>query len=257
MNTNLHTHTFRCGHASGTEREYIETAISGGIKVMGFSEHIPFAFPDGSESGYRMKIKDVPDYFETLTKLKNEYKDKIDIKIGFEMEYYPIYFDKMLANAKSWGAEYLILGQHFIGNEHPGGTYSGGDHPSADQLTEYVDCVVEAIKSGVFTYVAHPDLFDYSADDQVYISQMRRICQASKEHGVPLEINFLGIRGKRNYPKELFWTIAGEVGSPVVYGFDAHSAVDAYDPSSLIYAEKLVKENNLQLIHQPTIRALK
>ena len=45
MDYNLHTHTYRCSHATGTEREYIEAAISAGIKIMGFSDHIPFKFP--------------------------------------------------------------------------------------------------------------------------------------------------------------------------------------------------------------------
>ena len=31
----------------------------------------------------------------------------------------------MLENAVEWGSEYLILGQHFIGNEYPHGKYIG------------------------------------------------------------------------------------------------------------------------------------
>ena len=37
MRFNLHTHTFRCRHASGTEREYIENAIRSGMDLLGFS----------------------------------------------------------------------------------------------------------------------------------------------------------------------------------------------------------------------------
>ena len=39
MFSNLHTHTTRCRHAFGTEREYIEAAITQGIRVLGFSDH--------------------------------------------------------------------------------------------------------------------------------------------------------------------------------------------------------------------------
>ena len=31
MIANYHTHTWRCRHADGTEREYVETAIEAGI----------------------------------------------------------------------------------------------------------------------------------------------------------------------------------------------------------------------------------
>ena len=39
MNANYHTHTVRCHHAIGSEREYIEKAISRGFKKLGFSDH--------------------------------------------------------------------------------------------------------------------------------------------------------------------------------------------------------------------------
>ena len=38
---NYHTHTIRCKHAVGTEREYIEAAISERFKILGFSDHTP------------------------------------------------------------------------------------------------------------------------------------------------------------------------------------------------------------------------
>ena len=44
MLTNYHTHTTRCGHAEGTEEEYILTALRCGFKVLGFSDHTPWAY---------------------------------------------------------------------------------------------------------------------------------------------------------------------------------------------------------------------
>ena len=41
MIANYHTHTWRCRHADGTEREYVETAIEAGFKILGFSDHTP------------------------------------------------------------------------------------------------------------------------------------------------------------------------------------------------------------------------
>lgn len=53
MIANYHTHTWRCRHADGTEREYVERAIEGGLKILGFSDHSPYPFPDGYDSGKR------------------------------------------------------------------------------------------------------------------------------------------------------------------------------------------------------------
>ena len=51
MTANFHTHTARCRHARGTDREYVESAIRAGISVLGFSDHSPYYFPDGYYSG--------------------------------------------------------------------------------------------------------------------------------------------------------------------------------------------------------------
>ena len=40
MITDYHTHTFRCGHAVGTMREYIEAAMARGIDEIGLSDNL-------------------------------------------------------------------------------------------------------------------------------------------------------------------------------------------------------------------------
>lgn len=251
MNYNYHTHTYRCSHASGTEEEYIKRAIECGVKHMGFSEHIPFIFPDGHEDGYRLPVSEAQDYFCTLCDLREKYKNQIDIKIGFEMEYYPEFFEPMLRNAVLFGCEYLILGQHFLYNEYPAGKYVGNPTESEEDLQDYTDSVISGIKSGVFTYVAHPDVLNFCGDMKLYDEKMRELCQASKDYNVPLEINFLGIRDNRNYPNEEFWKIAGEEKAPVTFGFDAHDAQSAFDQDSLLRAEEMVERYNLNYIGKP------
>lgn len=253
MTYNFHTHTKRCGHAKGESENYILRAIENGIKDMGFSEHLPFTFPDGYESYFRLPSGQINEYLDELNFLREKYKDKINIKIGFEMEYYPKYFEAMLENAKKLKAEYLILGQHFLYNETEN-VASGKATESIADLNEYVNCVLAGIKSGVFTYIAHPDLMNFIGDDNIYYDEMKKICVASKEYNIPLELNFLGIREGRRYPIEKFWKIAGEVQCPVTFGFDAHDEQSAYDGDSLKVAEKIVKKYNLNYIGNPFLK---
>lgn len=70
MIANYHTHTWRCRHADGTEREYVERAIEGGLKILGFSDHSPYPFPDGYDSGMRMWLDQVEGYVDTVLALK-------------------------------------------------------------------------------------------------------------------------------------------------------------------------------------------
>jgi len=222
MDYNYHTHTFRCMHATDNERSYIQKAIEAGIRHLGFSDHAPFIFPDGHESFYRVPMRLVKDYFDTLCALREEFRDRISIHIGFEMEYYPAYFDEMLDIATRAGAEYLILGQHFIANEQVTDTRPSLPTEDPARLIEYTDCLVAAMKRGVFTYIAHPDLMRYTRDDNIYRREVERTCRAAIETNTPLEINFLGFHESRRYPCERFFKIAAEIGNKVIYGVDAH-----------------------------------
>ena len=117
---NYHTHTTRCNHAMGTEREYIETAISEGFKILGFSDHTPQPYPAGYWSGIRMDMSELYDYTDTLVKLRDEYRDEIKILIGYEVEYTRKYFEPLLRELEKYPLDYIIQGQHYIEDEIDG-----------------------------------------------------------------------------------------------------------------------------------------
>lgn len=253
MQYNYHTHTHRCRHASGTEEEYIERAIQNGLTHMGFSDHAPLAFEDGTESGFRVPVCEAKAYCDEIKALAEKYRDRIEIKVGFEMEYYAEYFDGMLKNAIEYGAEYLILGQHFSGPENTSAHCSFSGTDSVDALKAYVESVISAMRKGVYTYIAHPDVFRFVGEADIYRAEMRKLCIAAREFRTPLEINFLGIRDNRYYPNDDFWQVAGEERSPVTFGFDAHDAINAFDGASIEKAKKTVETYNLNYIGKPDL----
>ena len=263
MYANYHTHTYRCHHAHGEEREYVERAIAFGMKELGFSEHVPYPFPDGYESGYRMFREDIDNYFETLLALREEYKDKIAIRIGFEAEYYPKYFDALLEYLDPFPYEYLILGQHFLGNEHGDerfgderfdGVYSGRVDEDGTFLHQYVDQVTAGLRTGKFTYVAHPDLMNLKDGDELYEKEMTRLCTAANEVGVPLEVNMYGQRDGRQYPCERFFRIAGKCGCRAIVGCDAHAPEVIDDAAAYGACVDLAQRCGLELIDRVTLR---
>lgn len=256
MDYNYHTHTYKCGHARGTIEEYIVRAIENGIKYMGFSDHIPYKCKGGFEANHRVPLDQAKAYYDEIDELRKKYKDQIDIKIGFETEYYSEDFDEMLKNAIKFGAEYLIVGEHYTEDESSGTPHAICATDSVERLKKYASAVMEAMETGYITYIAHPDLFNFTGEQDIYEAEMRRICEASKKYDVPLEINFLGIYEGRNYPNKTFWKIAGECQAPVTFGFDAHDAYRAFDDASLKIAEGMVKEYGLNYIGRPKIRHL-
>lgn len=251
---NLHTHTARCHHAVGETEEYIKCAIEAGIKHLGFSDHAPMVFDDGYQSRWRVFAEEAEDYVSELRSLREKYKDQIEISIGFEMEYYPAHFSKMLGNARKVGAEYLILGQHFVKNEHPNGIGSIGPTEDPGMLKTYVDEVIEGMKTGVYTYVAHPDLTCFIGDKAVYEREIERLCLAAKESNTPLEINLLGIRNHKHYPNDKFWEIVGRIGAPVTIGVDAHDSKDFLDPDQHNAAAEIIKRHKLNYVGMAKLR---
>ena len=137
MQYNYHTHTYLCGHASGTPKEYVEKAIAGGIKYMGFSDHIPHRRKDGTESSYRVPFQKARAYAAEICSLREQYKRKIEIRMGFESEYYPAFFSEMVREAEAFGAEYLILGPHYLTEEEA--THTIKETDSVDFLKAYVE----------------------------------------------------------------------------------------------------------------------
>lgn len=225
---NLHSHTYRCHHAKGTDEEYVLSAIKNGYTEMGFSDHAPYIFPNGHKSNFRMDCDEAQGYANSVRELQEKYKGVIDIKLGFETEYYPELIEKELEFLKSFKYDYIILGQHFTDNEYePYARYSGHETDSVAILNKYISQVLLAAKSGEFTYIAHPDVINFTGDKEIYLKKMRRMVTELKKIGIPLEFNFLGFTTNRHYPNRDFWQIVSEVGNDTVIGLDAHR-IEAY-----------------------------
>lgn len=153
MKANYHTHTTRCQHAFGEDREYVEEAIRAGLRILGFSDHCPWIYKSDYVSNIRMTPQETDGYFSSLEKLRREYEKDIDIFIGFESEYLPELMEKQDAFLKDYPVDYMILGQHFLDSESDF-NYSGRMADDEDRLIRYVDLCIEGARSDA-TYIWH------------------------------------------------------------------------------------------------------
>lgn len=252
MIANYHTHTTRCHHASGTEEDFVLRAIENGLQIFGFSDHVPMPFPDGHQSGYRVRLEELEDYVRTVEGLREKYADRIRILLGFEAEYYPDLFDDMLRMLEPYDYDYLIMGQHFIGNEDGG--YSGSPTTDASRLIQYVDQVIAGLQTGKFTYLAHPDLLNFTGDEAIYEREMSRLCRACIDMNIPLEVNLLGVEDGRHYPSDRFFRIAGSLHAPVVLGCDAHHLHAVANADILARGEAFCRRHGLTLLQTVPLR---
>ena len=204
MKANYHTHTARCGHATGTDEDYVLAAIEQGFDELGFSDHVPWPYQDGyTHPSVRMRVDQMPGYLNSVRALAAQYKDKIHILTGFECEYFPDYIR------------------------------------TAAQLRRYVDSAVKGLETGLFSYLAHPDLFmrDYGKPfDENGRAAARELCQACKALDIPMEYNlhdrFLSpVTHRRSYPDAHFFEIVRQEGVRVLIGVDAHEPEEIRNPA--------------------------
>lgn len=101
MKTNYHTHTTRCHHATGSDEEFVLSAIKGGYQELGFSDHTPWKYHTDYISDIRMLPEELPGYVESIRSLQEKYKNQISIKIGLECEYFPEYIHWLKESSKN------------------------------------------------------------------------------------------------------------------------------------------------------------
>ena len=228
---NYHTHTERCGHAWGTDDEFVQAAIDAGYEVLGFSEHAPWPFKDGYQEidhRQRIQLEELDGYISDMQALKEKYREQIEIKIGLECEYFPQYFD-WLKTVKP-RLDYLLLGVHCADHdEHLTHYFAYSTKP--EQIEDYLRCTLAGMESGLFAYLAHPDLClaNYREYDEVCRNAVHAICKKARQLDMPLEYNLYGVdkqaRGRHKglcYPCKRFWEVAAEYGCKAIIGVDAH-----------------------------------
>lgn len=231
MIANYHTHTKRCRHGHGEDEEFVQSALERGLQILGFSDHTPYLFSDDYYSTFRMFPEEFPDYVNSVLGLREKYADKIQIFLGLETEYYPAHFAKLQAMLKDYPMDYMLLGQHALGDEKDD-YFCGWPTEDVHILKRYVDQTMEAMNTGCFTYFAHPDLINFVGDPKAYKEQMRNLIREAKSCNMPLEMNFLGLFTDRNYPNRLFWELVAEEGAVAIKGLDAHNPDFLKDPAA-------------------------
>lgn len=247
---NYHTHTKRCGHASGEDEEYVLKAIELGYKELGFSDHV--MLPGISQKGIRGEYSELEGYIDSINYLKEKYKDKITIYCGLECEYFDDFIDyyKILIDTKK--VDYLILGQHFYFAENHqlvSCTWYADDVLKSENM--YIESLIKGMESGIFKYVCHPDVYCLLEDHWTieFESMAHKICRAAIKYDIPLEINLCLTRRPNketwSYPNENFWKIAASYGVRVVIGADAHNPI-MLEAVSFDRAFELIERYNLK-----------
>lgn len=241
---NYHTHTYRCGHAIGSDEEYVEAAIKSGYQILGFSDHIQHRAMNGKLN--RINYEEFDEYFESIHRLKKKYHSDIEILCGLEAAFIPEWLEDLYDIREK--CDYFILGQHVGAPDD----LQYNRKCSEEDVLHYALDIEYGIRTGLYSIIAHPDYFMVSRDawNENCIKATKQICSISTAKNIPLEINLKGfstpykkINDKlvHPYPFRKFWEIVSDYNCPVIWGIDAHSPEALCDDSLYKKSKELLK----------------
>ncbi len=222
-----HLHTPLCHHAAGWPIEYARRAVEMGLEELGFADHAPFPEPFDN---WRMSLSDLPRYLAAVEEARAAFP-QLTIRLGLEVDY--------LAGREEWIMELSRLADwdFLVGSVHYLAPGWAVDDPqfigrfreeTVEEIWElYWSAYERCIRSGLFDWVAHPDLpkkFGWCPEGDLrrfYEPSIRALAQT----GGAFEINTAGLRKdcRELYPAQEFVDLAHAAGVPMLINSDAHA----------------------------------
>ena len=230
-----HVHTFRCGHAGGSSRDFVESAIARGLSEIAFTDHIPLYFlpPERRDPSLAMDEKSFDGYLEEVAALSREYRGRITVRLGLEADYAEGHEEELaswLARA-DWD---LVLGSvhHVAGDwiDSPGAAKRFEREGVELLYGEYYRLLAKAAASGLFDVLTHFDLpkkFGHRPEVPLERAEEAAI-RATASSGCAVEISSAGLRKPVGeiYPEARLLRRLVGAGVPVVFSSDAHAPAE-------------------------------
>jgi histidinol-phosphatase (PHP family) len=158
VRVNYHGHTYRCGHAGTAQDEaYVTAAIRRGYTTIGFSDHVMLpwvTYKNTTRGVYRQ----AEEYIASIRALQNKYEGEIEILLGYEAEWHPLFNDYYRYLLDNGIIDYMILGNHQFDFDTLYNEFIvHDDTDSIEYVRAYVEHAILALDTGFFSVFAHPD----------------------------------------------------------------------------------------------------
>ncbi len=201
----------------------ILSAIEKGFDEIGFSDHYCIKY----KVHWAVNTEGIARLGKKIEKVKMKFGDRINILFGLEVDYFPE-FEKEIGEAlKEYEFDYVIGSIHFLDGWNYDTDKSRYPEFKNDYLYRwYFSELQKAVRSGLFDYMAHPDLikkhqiWPENSQKDLY----RETAKIFADSGVAYEVNTSG----RDRPCGEFFPgneLIGEfyhAGVPVTLGSDSH-----------------------------------
>lgn len=231
MKFDLHTHHERCGHATGTIRDYIEAALEKGLSVIGISDHSPYFVHDHDQPFPQtaMSKKAFEPYIAELLGLQAEYRGRIDVLLGIESDFFPDSVETYRKYYQRYPFDYIIGSVHHtngIGIFNKQRWKALSDVQILCEKETYYNLIRESAKSGMFQVIGHADAMKryYPEFSDIHTPMVEEAIRVIGECGLAMEVNTSGKASdcRSWYPSDGILEMALHYGVDVTFGSDAH-----------------------------------
>ena len=230
-----HVHTFRCGHARGPSRDFVQKAVERGLAEIGMTDHLPLYFLPVADRdpGLAMKEEQFGGYIDEVVELREEFRGRIAVRLGLEADYSEGHEEELarwLARA-DWD---LVLGSvHWVAGgwiDAPGSAARFEKEGAERLYEEYYRLLAKAARTGFFDVLAHFDLpkkFGHRPVSPRLAAEQEAIA-AAVEGNCAVEISSAGLRKpvSEAYPEARLLEQIVAAGIPVTFSSDAHAPAE-------------------------------
>jgi histidinol-phosphatase (PHP family) len=232
-----HVHERHSGDAAhASVLDYCQVAEDRGIDEIGFCTHLIIA---GSHQYTGISPSAIPSYFKEIETAQTF--TRVQLKVGLEVDYFPEAVKQLESIIDDYPFDFILGSLHFL-QGHSVMRKRGleafcSTRPVKELVKTYYHLWREAIETGLFDVMAHPDYFrrPFPASTlrlppiEEYVASLYSAIESLKSYSVGIEVNTSGWRhGLQDcYPSQQFLEIAKEVGIQMVtIGSDSHRTSD-------------------------------
>jgi len=247
-----HTHSSLCRHAIGDLEDYIRVAIKKNLSIIGLSAHFPYEFLNGIDhlryQEYAMEVVQIEDYITVALDLKERYRGKIEVKIGFEIDFIKNQVGKHISYLMPVidNLDYIIGSIHNLDTEFMGlfpfdddrcKKYYKNYAKIDDLFFDYYRTLRKMLLSEIFHFniIGHFDLpkkfTKHPENEEKEMNEIYEVLKIAKKREIAIELNSSGLRKpiKEQYPSEKILSLMNDLDCDIILGSDAH------DPSQIAY----------------------
>lgn len=233
--SDYHIHSCFSSDSAESPERIIHTAISLGLKEICFTDHTDLDYPEKDEKGNPLFVFDTEEYFDTLLPLREEYRNRITVKLGVELGLVPALSGKNNTFSRSCPFDFIIGSTHLVDMQDPyyPQFWSGKDPDKA--IRHYFEATHENIKTfDNYDVYGHLDYITRYVPDPSYRYDCHRFMDVidtllkdliQRGHGIELNTSPFGKGLSTPNPcREVLLRYRELGGEIITLGSDAHEA---------------------------------